>query len=87
MEYCIRITNRSNIYDHLTQLSIAVLNNFIGELNGRRRVGEAWVGLVKREHPESDVERILELNLLRLYRDTLGSSVTSCTHTATEDSC
>jgi membrane dipeptidase len=45
---------------------------FIGELNGPRRMEVVWDGLVKRGLPNNDVERVMGLNLRRLYRDVIG---------------
>jgi membrane dipeptidase len=45
---------------------------FIDELNGPRRMEVVWDGLVDRGYSEDDVERIMGLNLFRLYRDVLG---------------
>ncbi len=55
-----------------SQVTNSELPYFIDELNGPRRMEVVWDGLVKRGHPENDVERIMGLNLLRLYRDVLG---------------
>ncbi len=45
---------------------------FINELNGPRRMEVVWEGLVKRGLPASDVERVMGLNLRRLYREVVG---------------
>jgi membrane dipeptidase len=45
---------------------------FIDELNGPRRMEVVWDGLVKRGLSGSDVERVMGLNLRRLYRDVIG---------------
>ena len=45
---------------------------FINELNGPRRMEVVWDGLVKRGLPANDVERVMGLNLHRLYRDVVG---------------
>jgi membrane dipeptidase len=55
-----------------SQVTASELPYFIDELNGPRRMEAVWDGLVKRGYAEGDVERIMGLNLLRLYRDVLG---------------
>jgi membrane dipeptidase len=45
---------------------------FIAELNGPRRMEVVWDGLVKRGLGSADVERVMGLNLRRLYRDVIG---------------
>ena len=45
---------------------------FINELNGPRRMEVVWEGLVKRGLRSGDVERVMGLNLRRLYRDVIG---------------
>jgi membrane dipeptidase len=45
---------------------------FIDELNGPRRMDVVWGGLVKRGLNGADVERVMGLNLRRLYRDVIG---------------
>lgn len=45
---------------------------FINELNGPRRMEVVWDGLVKRGLPAGDVERVMGLNLRRVYRDVVG---------------
>lgn len=45
---------------------------FINELNGPRRMEVVWDGLVKRGLSSGDVERVMGLNLRRLYRDVIG---------------
>jgi membrane dipeptidase len=45
---------------------------FIDELNGPRRMEVVWDGLVKRGLPARDVERVMGLNLRRLYREVVG---------------
>ena len=45
---------------------------FIDELNGPRRMEVVWDGLVKRGLPTGDVERVMGLNLRRLYRELIG---------------
>lgn len=55
-----------------SQVTSSELPYFIDELNGPRRMEVVWDGLVDRGYPEGDVERIMGLNLYRLYRDVLG---------------
>ena len=45
---------------------------FINELNGPRRMEVVWEGLVRRGLPANDVERVMGLNLRRLYREVVG---------------
>lgn len=45
---------------------------FINELNGPRRMEVVWDGLVKRGLAAGDVERVMGLNLRRLYREVVG---------------
>lgn len=45
---------------------------FINELNGPRRMEVVWDGLVKRGLSSRDVERVMGLNLRRLYREVVG---------------
>lgn len=45
---------------------------FINELNGPRRMEVVWDGLVKRGLSSSDLERVMGLNLRRLYREVVG---------------
>ena len=45
---------------------------FINELNGPRRMEVVWDGLVKRGLSSADVERVMGLNLRRLYDDVIG---------------
>ena len=45
---------------------------FINELNGPRRMEVVWDGLVKRGLSSADVERVMGLNVRRLYRDVTG---------------
>jgi membrane dipeptidase len=45
---------------------------FINELNGPRRMEVVWDGLVKRGLSSGDLERVMGLNLRRLYRDVVG---------------
>jgi membrane dipeptidase len=45
---------------------------FIDELNGPRRMEVVWDGLVKRGLPARDVERVMGLNLRRLYREVVA---------------
>ncbi len=45
---------------------------FIDELNGLRRMEVVWDGLVGRGYSDDDVERIMGLNLYRLYAEVIG---------------
>jgi membrane dipeptidase len=45
---------------------------FINELNGPRRMEVVWDGLVKRGLSTGDVERVMGLNVRRLYREVIG---------------
>ena len=45
---------------------------FINELNGPRRMEIVWDGLAKRGLAASDLERVMGLNLRRLYREVVG---------------
>ena len=45
---------------------------FIDELNGPRRMAVVWDGLVGRGYPEDDIEKIMGLNLYRLYAEVIG---------------
>lgn len=45
---------------------------FIDELNGPRRMEVVWDGLVRRGYSTADVEKIMGLNLYRLYGDVIG---------------
>ena len=45
---------------------------YIDELNGPRRMEVVWDGLVDRGYSEADTERIMGLNLYRLYEDAIG---------------
>lgn len=45
---------------------------FIDELNGPRRMEVVWDGLVDRGYSEDQVERIMGLNLYRLYQEVIG---------------
>ncbi len=55
-----------------SQVVASELPYFIDALNGPRRMEVVWDGLVRRGYSEDDVERIMGLNLLRLYREVLG---------------
>ena len=55
-----------------SQVVSAELPYFIDELNGPGRMTVVWDGLVSRGYSEDDVERIMGLNLYRLYRDVIG---------------
>ncbi len=41
-------------------------------MNGPRRMEIVWDGLVGRGYSEDDVEKIMGLNLLRLYTEVIG---------------
>lgn len=45
---------------------------FIDELNGPRRMEAVWAGLVDRGYSEDQVEKIMGLNLYRLYAEVIG---------------
>ena len=45
---------------------------FINELNGPRRMEVVWDGLVKRGLAAGDLEKVMGLNLRRLYREVVG---------------
>jgi membrane dipeptidase len=45
---------------------------FIDALNGPRRMEVVWDGLVKRGLGSGDVERVMGLNVRRIYRETIG---------------
>lgn len=45
---------------------------FIDELNGPRRMEVIWDGLRERNYSSSDIEKIMGLNLKRLYQDVIG---------------
>lgn len=55
-----------------SQVQNSELPYFIDELNGPRRMEVCWDGLVQRGYSEGDVERIMGLNLYRLYQDVIG---------------
>lgn len=55
-----------------SQVIASELPYFIDELNGPRRMEVVWDGLVERGYGETDVERIMGRNLLRLYGEVLG---------------
>ena len=55
-----------------SQVTSSELPYFIDELNGPRRMEVVWDGLVNRGYGEDDIERIMGLNLYRLYQDVLG---------------
>ena len=55
-----------------SQVTSSELPYFIDELNGPGRMTVVWDGLVSRGYSEDDVERIMGLNLYRLYRDVIG---------------
>jgi len=45
---------------------------FMDELNGPGRMEVIWDGLKKRKLPESSIEKIMGLNVYRLYNDVIG---------------
>ena len=45
---------------------------FINELNGPRRMEVVWDGLLKRGLSAGDAERVMGLNVMRLYREVIG---------------
>jgi membrane dipeptidase len=55
-----------------SQVVSSELPYFIDELNGPRRMEVVWDGLVARGYSEDEVERIMGLNLLRLYGEVIG---------------
>ncbi|HUQ82727.1 MAG TPA: membrane dipeptidase [Gemmatimonadaceae bacterium] len=55
-----------------SQVTDTDLPYFINELNGPRRMEVVWDGLVKRGLSPADVERVMGLNVRRLYRDVVG---------------
>ncbi len=55
-----------------SQVNDSELPYFIDELNGPRRMEVVWDGLVKRGLAAGDVERVMGMNLLRLYREVIG---------------
>ena len=55
-----------------SQVTSSELPYFIDELNGPRRMEVVWDGLAGRGYSEDDVERIMGLNLRRLYAEVLG---------------
>ncbi len=55
-----------------SQVSSSELPYFIDELNGPGRMSVVWDGLVRRGYSEDGVERLMGLNLYRLYRDVIG---------------
>jgi membrane dipeptidase len=55
-----------------SQVVSSELPYFIDELNGPRRMEVVWDGLVGRGYSESEVEKIMGLNLFRLYENVLG---------------
>ena len=55
-----------------SQVISSELPYFIDELNGPGRMTVVWDGLRSRGYSEDDVERIMGLNLYRLYREVIG---------------
>ncbi|MFN8580983.1 MAG: membrane dipeptidase [Gemmatimonadaceae bacterium] len=54
------------------QFTDAELPLFLDALNGPRRMETIWDALRRRGHPEDHVEKVMGLNLYRLYRDVIG---------------
>jgi membrane dipeptidase len=55
-----------------SQVQNSELPYFIDELNGPRRMEVVWDGLVGRGYGSSEIEKIMGLNLYRLYADVIG---------------
>jgi membrane dipeptidase len=55
-----------------SQVTSSELPYYIDELNGPGRMTVVWDGLVARGYSEDDVERIMGLNLYRLYGEVIG---------------
>ena len=55
-----------------SQVTSSELPYFIDELNGPRRMEVVWDGLVERRYSERDIEKIMGLNLRRLYAEVIG---------------
>jgi membrane dipeptidase len=55
-----------------SQVQSSELPYFIDELNGPRRMEVVWDGLVELGYGSSDVEKIMGLNVYRLYREVIG---------------
>jgi membrane dipeptidase len=55
-----------------SQVVSSELPYFIDELNGPRRMEVVWDGLVGRGYSESEVEKVMGLNLFRLYQEVIG---------------
>jgi membrane dipeptidase len=45
---------------------------YLEKLNGPRRMEIIWDGLIKRGYKAADAEKVMGLNLYRLYRDVIG---------------
>lgn len=54
-----------------SQVTSSELPYFIDELNGPRRMEVVWDGLVERGYGPGDIEKIMGLNLYRLYEDVI----------------
>jgi membrane dipeptidase len=61
----LRAEEGSQVVDH-------ELPYFIDELNGPRRMEVVWEGLAGRGYSEDEIEKIMGLNLYRLYREVIG---------------
>jgi len=55
-----------------SQVTSSELPYFIDELNGPRRMEVVWDGLAGRGYAEADIEKIMGLNLYRLYEEVIG---------------
>ncbi|MEJ2203793.1 MAG: membrane dipeptidase [Gemmatimonadota bacterium] len=55
-----------------SQVVSSELPYFIDELNGPRRMEVVWDGLAARAYSEDDIEKIMGLNLFRLYEEVVG---------------
>jgi membrane dipeptidase len=55
-----------------SQVVSSELPYFIDELNGPRRMEVVWDGLSARRYSESEIEKIMGLNLYRLYGQVIG---------------
>jgi membrane dipeptidase len=55
-----------------SQVTSSELPYFIDELNGPRRMEVVWDGLAGRGYTEADIEKIMGLNLYRLYAEVIG---------------
>ncbi|MFQ5705136.1 MAG: dipeptidase [Gemmatimonadales bacterium] len=55
-----------------SQVINSELPYFIAELNGPRRMEVVWDGLAERGYSEDEIEKIMGLNLYRLYQEVIG---------------